>query len=124
VDRQPERNIKPWRSRTCFRRPCREASITAWASDPPPRKKTRLRGDQRAALVTQVTEFTKVDIDQGLQHDALHDYFARTPDCPGRTARFAAFARASSYEETWRVARILTTENVSPASADGLWGFF
>jgi hypothetical protein len=87
-------------------------------------KKTRVGDGRRETLVTQVTEFTKVDIDQGLQHDALHDYFARTPDCPGRTVRFAAFARASSYEETWRVARILTTENVSPASATDCGVFF
>jgi hypothetical protein len=87
-------------------------------------EKTRVRDGRRAALVTQVTEFTKVDIDQGLQHDALHDYFARTQGFPGRTARFAAFARAPSYEETWRVARILTTENVSPASATDCGVFF
>jgi hypothetical protein len=122
VDRQPNCNIKP---------EPRNAALTSrfdnvqmhFPGSGSDRKKSSACRRREDALVTQVTEFTKVDIHPGLQHDALHDWFAHLPESPTRTPSFAARARAS-YKETRRVARIPITEIVSPASATDCGVFF
>ena len=123
VDRQPINGIKPRRTMACRRGQAERQVVGRYTVFVRSRQSVIRQPDRAAALVTQVTEFSKVDIRKGLQHDRLHDYVARTLDRPGRTARFATFARAS-FEEPQRVARILTMEIVSPASAKDCGVFF